>query len=91
MQYRQNDQLKCDSILQLVGLGRPCAPVRCAHPSFWLFNMQNRGTARPSAHRSFAASFLPPKTFPQVRTRAARGLYLSIGLSCTLLSYIASY
>ncbi len=33
---------KCDKanipfvpILTLVGFGRACAPVRCAHPSFW--------------------------------------------------------
>ncbi len=59
---------------------------------FGLINMPN-GALRPPppAHRSFAASYLPPKTFPQARTRAARGVYLFIGLSCTLLSYIASY
>jgi hypothetical protein len=33
----------------LVGFGRACAPVRCAHPSFW---------AHCHAHRRFAA---PPK------------------------------
>jgi hypothetical protein len=47
--------------------------------------------APPSAHRSFAASYLPPKAYPQARTRATRGVFLSIGLSCTLLSYIVSY
>ena len=74
----------------LVGFGRACAPLRCAHPSFWAHYHAKRGAARPPAHRSFAGSYLPPKNFPEARTRAARGLYLSIGLSCTLLSYIAS-
>jgi hypothetical protein len=49
------------------------------------------GRCAPLAYRSFAASYLSPKAFPQARTRSARGEYLSIGLSCTLLSYIASY
>jgi hypothetical protein len=31
----------------LVGFGRACAPVRCAHPSFW----------DHPAHGSFAASY----------------------------------
>jgi hypothetical protein len=26
---------KVDIIEKLVGFGRACAPVRCAHPSFW--------------------------------------------------------
>ncbi len=32
------------------------------------------GALRAPVHRSFAASHLPPKTFPQARTRAARGV-----------------
>ena len=42
----------------LVGFGLACAPVRCAHPSFWAHCHAQRGAACPSAHRSFAA---PPK------------------------------
>ncbi len=75
----------------LVGFGRACAPVRCAHPSFGAHYHAKRGAARPPAHRSFAGSYLPPKNFPEARTRATKGIYLPIGLSCTLLSYIASY
>jgi hypothetical protein len=43
----------------LVGFGRACAPMRCAHPSFWALCHTQQGAARPPAHRSFAA---PPKT-----------------------------
>ncbi len=41
-----------------MGFGRACAPVRCAHPSFWALCHAQRGAARPLAHGSFAA---PPK------------------------------
>ena len=44
-----------------MGFGRACAPVRCAHPSFWAHCHAQRGAARPPAHRSFAASYLTPK------------------------------
>ncbi len=30
----------------LVGFGRACAPVRCAHPSFWAHYHAKRGAAR---------------------------------------------
>jgi hypothetical protein len=44
--------------LKLVGFGRACAPVRCAHPSFWAHFHAKQGAARPpAAHRSFAASY----------------------------------
>jgi hypothetical protein len=46
----------------LVGFGRACAPVRCAHPSFWALKHAQRGAARPPP---IAASLLliypPPK------------------------------
>jgi hypothetical protein len=76
-------------ISTLVGFGRACAPVRCAHPSFGTHCHAKQALRAPPAHRSFAASYLPPKAYPQAQTLAARGVYLSIGLSCTLLSYIA--
>ncbi len=38
----------------LVGFGLACAPVRCAHPSFWVNCHAKRGAARPPAHRSVA-------------------------------------
>jgi hypothetical protein len=47
---------------ELVGFGLACAPVRCAHPSFW--NPLPRQTGRcasPPAHRSFAAYYSTPK------------------------------
>jgi hypothetical protein len=51
------------NILQLVGSDRACAPVRCAHPSCWAHLHAKRGAARPpSAHRSFAASYLIPSS-----------------------------
>ncbi len=49
------------NICTLVGFGRACAPVRCAHPSFWAHCHPKRGAARPPAHRSFAASYSTPK------------------------------
>jgi hypothetical protein len=47
--------------LSLVGFGRACAPVRCAHPSFWALPSQTERCAPPPTHRSFAASYLTPK------------------------------
>jgi hypothetical protein len=47
----------------LVSFGRACAPVRCAHPSFWSHYHAQRGAARPPAYRSFAALIYPPKLF----------------------------
>jgi hypothetical protein len=48
----------------LVGFDRACAPVRCAHPSFWAHHHVKRGAARPPP---IAASLLliypPPKLF----------------------------
>jgi hypothetical protein len=63
----------------LVGFGRACAPVRCAHPSFWAHRHAKQGAARPAAHRSFAAFFRIPKTKLIYLTRAARvkGFFLS--------------
>jgi hypothetical protein len=58
---RINVWYECMYVLKyekLVGFSRACAPVRCAHPSFWALCHAQRGAARPSAHRSFAA---PPK------------------------------
>jgi hypothetical protein len=42
----------------LVGFDRACAPVRCAHPSFWLHCHAQRGAARPPP---IAATLFPPK------------------------------
>jgi hypothetical protein len=56
--------------------------------------------APPPVHRSFAASssskikisYFPKQNASlQAQTRAARDVYLSTGLSCTLLSYMALY
>jgi hypothetical protein len=82
---------------KLVGFGLAYAPVRCAHPSFWTHCDAQRGATRPPAHRSFAAPlkikiyyFQKQNVFLQAQTRAAWGIHFSTGLSCTLLSYIAS-
>ena len=55
------------------------------------------GRYAPPAHRSFAAPlkikicyFQKQNVFLQAQTRAAWGIHFSTGLSCTLLSYIAS-
>ncbi len=82
----------------LVGFGRACAPVRCAHPSYWAKKHAKRALRAPP----IAASLLPKK-FKQInyfqkqnaslqaQTRPASGVYFSTGLSCTLLNYITSY
>ncbi len=54
-------------IVKLVGFGRTCAPVRCAHPSFWAHCHTQRGAARPSLHRSFAAPPKIKKLFPKTK------------------------
>jgi hypothetical protein len=41
----------------LVGFGRACAPVRCAHPSFWAHKNAKRALRAPP----IAASLLPQK------------------------------
>ncbi len=51
--------------VKLVGFGRACAPVRCAHPSFWAHCHTQRGAARPFLHRSFAAPPKIKKLFPK--------------------------
>ncbi len=60
-----------------------------------------RLTGRCAQSPPIADSLHPPKNknkifqkqnvFLQARTRAARGIYFSTGLSCTLLSYAATY
>ncbi len=67
---------------KLVGFGRACAPVRCAHPSFFTHCHLKRGAARPSP--PIAASLLlirPLKIFTIYRTWAAhvKGFFLSTG------------
>jgi len=52
----------------LVGFGRACAPVRCAHPSFWAHCHPKRGAARPpcpSQLRCF--SFDPQKYIKSIQ------------------------
>ncbi len=66
----------------LVGFGRACAPVRCAHPSFRVHCHAKRGAARP--HPAIAASLLlirPPKifTFYQTWDAHVKGFFLSTG------------
>jgi hypothetical protein len=46
-----------------VGFGRACAPVRCAHPSFWANCHAKKGRCAPPARRSFAASYSTPKKY----------------------------
>jgi hypothetical protein len=85
-----------------VGFSRTCTPVRCAHPSVWPLKHVQRGAARPPAHRSSAASYLPPKAFPQARIRPPGASIFPLGqdapyratlhlteLRCTLLSSAA--
>jgi hypothetical protein len=74
--------INIDIYYGLVGFGRACAPVRCAHPSFWVHCHAKRGAARSSP--PIAASLLlirPPVIFTVYRTWAAyvKGFFLSTG------------
>ncbi len=87
----------------LVGFGRACAPVRCAHPSFFgLFTTPNGALRAPPP---IAASLLPPnkkKLFPETKSlppgpnSGRQGHMFShwatlrpTELRCTLVSYAA--
>ena len=56
------------------GFGRACAPLHCAHPSFF---------AHCHAYRSFAAYYLSPKAFPEPELGPPRAYIFP---SCTLRS-----
>ncbi len=60
-----------------MGFGLACAPVRCAHPSFWVHYHAKRGAARPPAHRSFAASYSTTKSIYNLSNlgRPCQGLF----------------
>jgi hypothetical protein len=45
-------------IRKLVGFGRACAPMRCAHPSFWAHCHAKQGAARPPPPLPIAASLI---------------------------------
>ncbi len=55
--FNREESCRCQDYWVLVGFGRACAPVRCAHPSFWAHCHAQRAL-RATPHRSFAA---PPK------------------------------
>jgi hypothetical protein len=63
----------------LVGFGRACAPVRCAHPSFGTHCLAKRALRAPPAHRSVAASYSTPKNIYNLSNlaRLRQGLFLS--------------
>jgi hypothetical protein len=73
----------------------PLSPLHLRNRLFGLIATPNGALRVPPAHLSFAASPKSKKNIPETkcfllaRTRAARGVYLSTGLSCNLLSYIA--
>jgi hypothetical protein len=83
----------CFFIHILVGFGRACAPVRCAHPSFWALCHAQRGAAPPSTHRSFAAPAKQKKNVSlQAQTRHMFSHWATLRpteLRCTLVSYAA--
>ncbi len=58
---------------------RACAPVRCAHPSFWAHCHAKQGAARPPAIAASLLFLRIPKIKIIYLTRAARvkGLFLS--------------
>jgi hypothetical protein len=76
----------------LVGFGRACAPGRCAHPSFLDSLTCKTGRCAPPRPSQLRCFLFTPQNFPSGPNSGSQGcVYLSIGLSCTLLSYIASY
>ncbi len=84
MTGRQDDRQRIldEYMIRLVGFGRACAPVRCAHPSFWAHKHAKRALRAP--HRSFAASlkikinyFQKQNAALQIQTQPARGVYIS--------------
>ncbi len=50
--------------------GRACAPVRCAHPSFWAHCHTNQGAARPPPIEASLLVIQPPKPKKICRIRA---------------------
>jgi hypothetical protein len=75
---------------KLVGFGRACAPLCCAHAPVFL---ANGALHAPLAHRSFAAFYLPPKTFPNSGRQGRISFHWPklhpTALHCILLSYAA--
>jgi len=62
----------------LVGFGLACAPVRCAHPSFWAHCHAKRGAARPPPiaasllHIHWPKNLLVPETKASFRPSSGR-------------------
>ncbi len=75
--------------IELVGFGRACAPGRCAHQSFLDSLTCKTGRCAPPRTSQIRCFLFTPQNFPSGLSQGC--VYLSIGLSCTLLSYIASY
>jgi hypothetical protein len=71
----------------LVGFGHACA-ARTRH--FDLIATINGALRAPPPIAASLLLFIQ-QSFPSGPNSAARGVYLSFGLNCTLLSYIASY
>ncbi len=53
-------------------------------PAFWGSLPCQTGRCAPPAHAASMLLIYLPKNFPEARTRATKGLFLPIGLSCTL-------
>jgi hypothetical protein len=51
--------------LLLVGIGLACAPVRCAHPSFWVHCHAKRGAARPPRPSQLRCFLFDPQIYLQ--------------------------
>ena len=66
------------SYILLVGFGLACAPVRCAHPSFWAHCHAKRGAARPPPiaasllHIHWPKNLLVPETKASFRPSSGR-------------------
>jgi hypothetical protein len=77
----------------LVGFGLACAPVRCAHPSFWAHCHAKRGAARPPPiaasllHIHWPKNLLFPETKASFRPSSGRQGRISFHWTTEALKY----
>ncbi len=93
---RATSELRCTILKRIIpllaGFGRACAPVRCAHPSFWAQYHGKRGAARPppSQLRCFLFTLqnfpLGPNSGPLGKAAPYWATLHLTELSCTLLT-----
>jgi hypothetical protein len=77
-QFRRGD-IHCGTLFILEGFGRTCAPVRCAHPSFWAHCHAQRALHAPPPiaasllHHKQKVNYPVTKCFPSGPNSGRRG------------------